>query len=133
MAATNLPWDIDEAVLRRLPRRIYIPLPDAVTRLALVRHLLGRIPGIGEGGQGVGVGQRGGEQRDPLTSRQYEKIVKMTEGFSGSDLTAVSVPLLHLLLLYFHYYYYYYYYYLFSASFIIFIFIIFTIFIFYLF
>ena len=32
IAATNTPGDLDEAVLRRLERKFYIPLPDAPAR-----------------------------------------------------------------------------------------------------
>ena len=37
LAATNFPWDIDEALRRRLEKRIYIPLPGTAQREELMR------------------------------------------------------------------------------------------------
>ncbi|WP_258084218.1 ATP-binding protein [Thermococcus thermotolerans] len=37
LAATNTPWDLDEAVLSRFPKRIYVPLPDKEATKAIVR------------------------------------------------------------------------------------------------
>jgi len=37
LAATNYPWDIDEALRRRLEKRIYIPLPCSPSRAALLK------------------------------------------------------------------------------------------------
>ena len=37
LAATNFPWAIDEALRRRLEKRVYIPLPGAQEREDLMR------------------------------------------------------------------------------------------------
>jgi SpoVK/Ycf46/Vps4 family AAA+-type ATPase len=42
LATSNKPWDLDEALRRRLERRIYVPLPDEASRAAtLAIHLKG--------------------------------------------------------------------------------------------
>ena len=37
LAATNHPWDIDEAFRRRFEKRVYIRLPDEESRRNLLR------------------------------------------------------------------------------------------------
>ncbi|NPA47180.1 MAG: ATP-binding protein [Thermococci archaeon] len=37
LAATNTPWDLDEAVLSRFQRRVYVPLPDEKAAKEIIR------------------------------------------------------------------------------------------------
>lgn len=43
LVATNFPWDLDEALRRRLEKRIYIPLPDKEGRLQLLKLSLAEV------------------------------------------------------------------------------------------
>lgn len=71
LAATNLPWGIDEAARRRFVRRQYIPLPEIETREAQFTKLLAA-------------------QRTNLTEEERKGLLQLTEGFSGSDITALT-------------------------------------------
>ena len=72
LAATNIPEELDEALIRRLSRRIYIPVPDAAARRALLHSLLSQASLVHE-----------------LSAPQIERLVDATEGHSNSDLTAL--------------------------------------------
>ena len=41
LAATNLPWELDRALLRRFERRVHVPLPEAAARRAIAEDALG--------------------------------------------------------------------------------------------
>uniref|UniRef100_A0A668RKN1 Katanin p60 ATPase-containing subunit A1 n=1 Tax=Oreochromis aureus TaxID=47969 RepID=A0A668RKN1_OREAU len=69
LAATNFPWDIDEALRRRLEKRIYIPLPSAVGRVELLRINLREV--------------------DLATDVNLDLIAEKIEGYSGADITNV--------------------------------------------
>ncbi|XP_034537566.1 spastin isoform X2 [Notolabrus celidotus] len=71
MGATNRPQELDEAVLRRFAKRVYVSLPDEQTRLTLLKNLLGK-------------------QGSPLSTTDLSYLAKKTAGYSGSDLTALA-------------------------------------------
>ncbi|XP_070590186.1 spastin isoform X3 [Erythrolamprus reginae] len=71
MGATNRPQELDDAVLRRFIKRVYVSLPNEVTRLLLLKNLLSK-------------------QGNPLTQNELAQLARMTDGYSGSDLTALA-------------------------------------------
>lgn len=41
LCATNFPWEIDQAMLRRLEKRIFIELPGFISRIVMIKRFLG--------------------------------------------------------------------------------------------
>ncbi|KAJ6825477.1 uncharacterized protein M6B38_376340 [Iris pallida] len=71
VGATNRPFDLDDAVIRRLPRRIYVDLPDVENRMKILKIFLSQ------------------ENLEP--GFRYDELAKATEGYSGSDLKNLCV------------------------------------------
>jgi vacuolar protein-sorting-associated protein 4 len=68
LAATNLPWEIDSAILRRFEKRIYIGFPTAEGRKKIFQiHTKGVLA------EGI----------------DYDELGRITEGYSGSDIATV--------------------------------------------
>lgn len=44
IGATNRPFDVDPAFLRRMPRKIYVGLPDYDSRVSVLQGMLSRVP-----------------------------------------------------------------------------------------
>ena len=69
MGATNLPWDLDEALRRRFEKRVYIPLPNSVGRREMFRINTKDI--------------------EVANNIDWDKLVIKTEGYSGADIANV--------------------------------------------
>ncbi|CAG7816805.1 unnamed protein product [Allacma fusca] len=79
LAATNLPWDLDPAILRRLEKRIYVPLPNKEERRAIFHLHFSRTA------ERVAESSRHG--RNALMYQiDLDALALATEGYSGSDL-----------------------------------------------
>jgi katanin p60 ATPase-containing subunit A1 len=69
LAATNTPWDLDEALRRRLEKRVYIPLPDKEGRRELFRINMNNI--------------------DLAPDIDFEDLSERSSGYSGADIANV--------------------------------------------
>jgi katanin p60 ATPase-containing subunit A1 len=68
MGATNKPWDLDDAIISRFQKRIYVPLPDRDARRAiLLLHLEGA----------------------DLSGIRVGELADRTGGFSGRDIASL--------------------------------------------
>lgn len=70
LAATNMPYNLDQAMRRRFDKRIYIPLPDVAARAHMFKVHLGDTP-------------------HSLGKADFEELAKRTEGFTGSDIAVM--------------------------------------------
>ena len=66
IAATNRPWELDDAILSRFEKTVYIPLPDEAARLPLIRHNL--------------------HQKGHEVQISEQDILRHTKGFSGREI-----------------------------------------------
>ena len=69
LGATNLPWDLDDALRRRFEKRIYIPLPNSVGRQQMFN-----------------INFKGIKLSNDV---DIDTLVKKTEGYSGHDISSV--------------------------------------------
>lgn len=69
LGATNRPWDLDPAFLRRFEKKVYIPLPDLESRLAILKiH-----------SKGI----------DMAPDVDFNELARLTVGYSGADISLV--------------------------------------------
>ena len=69
LAATNTPWSLDPALLRRMEKRVFVGLPDLEARRAMLHTLLG------------------GRKRAPEVC--LDDVARETAGYSGSDVAVL--------------------------------------------
>ncbi|XP_065672343.1 katanin p60 ATPase-containing subunit A-like 2 isoform X1 [Hydra vulgaris] len=76
LAASNIPWELDYAMLRRLEKRILVGLPNEEARLQMIKHFLPESDEF--------------SNFSHVTSRlNYQLLAEKMEGYSGSDIRLV--------------------------------------------
>lgn len=70
LGATNVPWEIDQAMRRRFQKRICINLPDAAARTGILKS-------------------KGTKTPNALTDEDWVELGDLSEGYSGSDMSIV--------------------------------------------
>ncbi|KAH8120490.1 AAA-domain-containing protein [Phellopilus nigrolimitatus] len=70
LGATNIPWQLDNAIKRRFEKRIYIPLPGPGARKKMFELNVGSTP-------------------CELKTEDYRYLADNTNGYSGSDIAVV--------------------------------------------
>lgn len=70
IAATNRPFDLDDAVLRRFTKRIFVGPPDSEARLAIIKNLFKN-------------------ENYKIGSDEMKDLIRRLKGYSSSDLTAL--------------------------------------------
>uniref|UniRef100_A0A7S4L489 AAA+ ATPase domain-containing protein n=1 Tax=Paramoeba aestuarina TaxID=180227 RepID=A0A7S4L489_9EUKA len=82
IGATNRPFDLDDAVLRRFPKKILVPLPATETRLKILRNLFSDKNERIQNAQRTGVKIR-------MSESEWRSLAEKTEGYSSSDLSSL--------------------------------------------
>uniref|UniRef100_A0AAF5CSF0 vesicle-fusing ATPase n=2 Tax=Strongyloides stercoralis TaxID=6248 RepID=A0AAF5CSF0_STRER len=67
LGATNIPWGLDSAIIRRFEKRIYIPLPELEARKEMFKMNVGSTV-------------------NTLTDRDYRELAEKSDGYSGADI-----------------------------------------------
>lgn len=67
---TNVPWNLDAAILRRFEKRIFVDLPSEENRRQLLTHYI--------------------KQPHSLQKEEFQRLAEKMENFSGSDIKTLS-------------------------------------------
>ncbi|KAL4426462.1 hypothetical protein ABPG74_004468 [Tetrahymena malaccensis] len=70
LATTNMPWELDVAVLRRFERRVLLPLPKKQARMEIFKNFAE-------------------SKNHGLKQQDFDYLSDLTDGYSGSDIVTI--------------------------------------------